>query len=297
MTRDSSIDRSDALDAGDAFGLLADETRLDVVRALGEAWSPHDREPVSFSRLRRLVDVEDGGRFDYHLKRLLGSFVDRTDEGYRLTYAGVRVYQTMRAGTFTERVSVEPFELDDACVRCGGPLAANYRNLLSEIRCGACDHRYYRDFVPPGRVADASAGEMLGALDAALRSRMAAVTGGTCPTCSGNLAVTVGSDVGYLFAEKGYEAHVACDCAHCGSHAEYAVGELLLDHPAMVSFLYRHGVNVAERYRWTFDVIHDPAGTTLRSTDPVRVAVTARADGATRTLVVDEQCSVVAVDP
>lgn len=297
MAHEPSVDRSDTLDAGDAFELFADETRVAIVRELGDAWSPQDREPVSFSRLRRLVNVEDGGRLDYHLKRLLGSFVERTDDGYGLTPIGVRVYQTMRAGTFNEHVTVAPFELDDACVRCGDPLLASYRNLLFEIGCDGCEYRHYRDFVPPGRIADASTDEMLDALDATLRSNVTAVTSGTCPVCTGSLAVTVGPDVGYLFADKDHEAHAACDCGHCGSHAEFSVGELVLDHPAMVSFLYRRGVSVTERYRWTFDVIHDPSRTALRSTDPVRVAVTARADGDERTLVVDEQCSVVAVEP
>ncbi|WP_449404315.1 DUF7347 domain-containing protein [Halalkalicoccus subterraneus] len=43
---------------------------------------------MGFADLRRRVGVEDSGRFRYHLKQLRGDFVEKANDGYRLTYAG-----------------------------------------------------------------------------------------------------------------------------------------------------------------------------------------------------------------
>lgn len=48
------------LEPADAFALLGDETRLDIVRTLAE-WSTE--EPPTFAELRRAVGVADPGRF------------------------------------------------------------------------------------------------------------------------------------------------------------------------------------------------------------------------------------------
>ncbi|NIS32577.1 MAG: helix-turn-helix domain-containing protein, partial [Actinobacteria bacterium] len=50
-----------------AYGLLGSEPRIGILQALGEA----DR-PVTFSELKERVDVDDSGRFNYHLSKLEG---------------------------------------------------------------------------------------------------------------------------------------------------------------------------------------------------------------------------------
>lgn len=72
----------------DTFTLLSDETRVRIVLALDEA--PDDR-PLRFSELRSAVGVRDGGRFNYHLDRLCGRLVEKTDDGYALSREGERV--------------------------------------------------------------------------------------------------------------------------------------------------------------------------------------------------------------
>lgn len=74
------------------FGLLSDETRLDIVRALAERnFEESGRPCLSFSELRDRVGVRDAGRFNYHLAQLRGSLVEKTPEGYALTDRGVTV--------------------------------------------------------------------------------------------------------------------------------------------------------------------------------------------------------------
>ncbi|UPV99064.1 helix-turn-helix domain-containing protein [Halorussus gelatinilyticus] len=81
-----------AADLARVFGLLSDETRLDIVRALAERrFEKSDDACLSFSELRGRVGARDAGRFNYHLGQLRGSLVEKTPEGYLLTDEGVTV--------------------------------------------------------------------------------------------------------------------------------------------------------------------------------------------------------------
>lgn len=70
----------------DALAVLAEETRIRILRALAEA-----EGPMAFSELRRAVGVEDAGRFNYHLSRVCEHFVRETESGYELDGAGARL--------------------------------------------------------------------------------------------------------------------------------------------------------------------------------------------------------------
>jgi hypothetical protein len=76
----------------DALSVLADETRLAILRALADA-----DEPLPFSRLRERAGVSDSGRFSYHLRQLCEYFVRETTEGYELGHAGARVIDATSA--------------------------------------------------------------------------------------------------------------------------------------------------------------------------------------------------------
>jgi DNA-binding HxlR family transcriptional regulator len=70
------------LSATAAFELLSDETRIGIVRELSRSGK------LRFSTLRERVGTEDSGQFNYHLERLRGGLVRKTDGGYELTRAG-----------------------------------------------------------------------------------------------------------------------------------------------------------------------------------------------------------------
>ena len=106
----SEDDEGDAPET--AFALIGNETRAAILRSLGE--DPHAEVP--FSELRSRVDEGlDSGQFNYHLKQLLGRFVDRTEDGYTLRPEGIALYRRIRAGTFTRQVSVGPREAGFDC--------------------------------------------------------------------------------------------------------------------------------------------------------------------------------------
>ena len=89
----------------DAFALVGNETRAEILRVLGEEpWAG-----LSFSELRSRVDPDlDSGQFNYHLQQLVGQFVRHTDDGYEMRPAGVTLYRTIRAGIFSRTATVDP---------------------------------------------------------------------------------------------------------------------------------------------------------------------------------------------
>ena len=63
----------DGLTPDEAFAVLGNEIRLDIVRVLWNADAAHEyddvsdtAETISFSELRRRVDIDDNGKFNYH---------------------------------------------------------------------------------------------------------------------------------------------------------------------------------------------------------------------------------------
>lgn len=75
-----------ANDPIDALEVLGNEIRIEILRSLADA-----EESLSFTELRRRVDVRDTGKFNYHLTKLCEYFVRETEGGYELGHAGSRV--------------------------------------------------------------------------------------------------------------------------------------------------------------------------------------------------------------
>ncbi|MFB6354779.1 MAG: hypothetical protein ABEJ92_11925 [Halobacteriales archaeon] len=94
------------------FDLLSDETRLRIVSVLAahEHANPA-APPLGFAALRERVGAADSGRFNYHLRKLAGSLVEKVDGGYALTPAGWRVVtivSQVSLGSGPERTAAVP---------------------------------------------------------------------------------------------------------------------------------------------------------------------------------------------
>ncbi|WP_436934650.1 DUF7347 domain-containing protein [Halovenus marina] len=70
----------------DALSALASKIRVAILRALADA----DR-PLRFTELRSRTDIEDPGRFNYHLTKLCEHYLQETADGYDLNYCGKRL--------------------------------------------------------------------------------------------------------------------------------------------------------------------------------------------------------------
>ncbi|WP_435177021.1 winged helix-turn-helix domain-containing protein [Halorussus sp. AFM4] len=303
MSEELDVETDTRLDADDAFTLLGDATRLAILRALGDAAEPGAVTPLPFSELRDRADVAGSGRFNYHLGELVGHFVEKVERsdgttGYRLRFPGVQVYQALRAGTFTERLRVEPFDLDADCHACGARLEGEYRDLLFRIECPDCGSSYYHCHLPPSSVDPDSRAETLRVVDRRIRDYLSSLSNAVCQSCSGRMDTRLlDPDADHKYADDAAnEVLVRQACDHCGAFHYTRAGEHLLDHPAVVSFCYDRGVDLSARPVWDLAFVSSDDHTELLDTDPWRVAVTVEAAGDRLRAVVDGSADVVDVE-
>lgn len=128
---------SQVLEPTDAFSVLGNETRMTILRILGEA----DNE-LSFSELRDRVGVSDSGQFNYHLGKLTGHFVNRSEEGYSLRQPGQRIIKAVLSGAVTHDPRISPTQIDDDCYHCGTPVYMDYQDEAVGLYCPGCEGNF-----------------------------------------------------------------------------------------------------------------------------------------------------------
>ncbi|WP_222918598.1 ArsR family transcriptional regulator [Natrinema sp. SYSU A 869] len=145
----------DGLSPDEAFAILGNEIRLEIIRVLWRAGAAHVYddgsdavEVVSYSELQNEVDVDDNGKFNYHLSELAPHFVRRTDDGYRLSSAGKQIARTVIAVSGAESLDFSQ-ELDENCPLCGATVAATYEDQWLRVGCTECDG-LFGDQAPTG---------------------------------------------------------------------------------------------------------------------------------------------------
>lgn len=273
------------IDAADAFALLGNELRIEILRAL---WASVE-EPVGFSDLYRQVDIEDSAQFNYHLKKLLGHFVRQTEDGYELRRAGEKVVQAVVAGSFTEHPR-RTINTDDPCTQCGDPLVARYQDDTMTIACPACGHGHGEYPFPPGGLTDRSDEEILRAFDQRVRHLHCLAKDGVCPECTGRMETTIEREGECCLGSELRADHVCTQCAHelCSG-----IGLGLLDQSDIVAFYSDHGVDLATTPYWSLKwcVNDDPIA--IRSEEPWRVEITVTADDETLQVTLDGDLRIV----
>jgi hypothetical protein len=223
------IGETSPLSLGEALGIIGEETRARIITELGDA--TRDDLPVpdalTFSELKGRVDVSDSGRFNYHLDKLVGSFVQKTDSGYMLRLPGLLVYRAIVAGTLTDRTAIEPFPVGK-CPDCDGRLSAVYHpDNLVVVECEGC-HKFVDGIhFPPRGVEVRSRDELL---DAAYRRRHAKARllyQGVCHTCGGTTERTLARAEDPIAAVLGHDLYFHLRCETCK--------ESLVGHPATMA--------------------------------------------------------------
>jgi rubredoxin len=284
----------------EAFGALANPLRVDIVRTLGRtaADSPadvtflpfdHPDRGLEYTSLRDRVDIADNGRFNYHLGKLLGGFVEQHGDRYRLTWLGVLTYRFLVAGRFSAAPETRRFPLDHCCPRCGGGVQARYTaDQLLYVDCPDCHLRTMMIHVPQHGVAGRSEAALLSAGAMRYRSHVRSLTGGICPWCSGRVETAV-SAAAHETRGQPVATHL---CRACGGVYFPSVGAALLSHPAVVSFCHDRGVDLRDHHPWTVPFAFDPGRATITAHDPLRVRVDVRRRGDRCRVVLDESLAV-----
>jgi|APHM01.1.fsa_nt_gi hypothetical protein len=276
-------------DLDEVFGLIANDTRVDILQALwdarleGEQW-------VAFSDLQERTGVDDGGRFNYHLGKLVPQFVREDDAEYALTHAGEQLIGDAVSGTYTDAdtTTLGPTPVSDCPESdCDGRIEARYEQGEAVFECDTCDGRKNLVSAPPIIVESRG------------RERAPAVAGrytqlvlernnrGFCHLCDGPIEATPARD--HPDHEPVWESTVdyIMECSECGEAWRTGARTALVGHPATVALLYEAGVDYRQVPYWEQTWLTE-ATETVVSEDPLRVAVEVTVDDEPATFTVDE---------
>lgn len=305
-----------ALSPDDAFSVLGNETRIQILQILGEA-----EEPLSFTELFDGVDERDSGNFTYHLNKLSGHFISGSSEGYDLTQAGSRVIEAILSGAVTEVPVLEPTRIEKPCSYCGTPILVSYYEEEVQKHCPSCDGTYGRERVDRGASEPAEYG-FLGSLDlppSGVRGRAPmevleaayswsllehfAWAEGICPRCSASIESSVDvcenhdtSNGSCVRCEQRYAVTVQYWCPNC--HADH--GGMFVNHlltvPNLLAFLLAHDVNPLSPPPRRFSASVWVYEEDIVNTDPFEASFTFSINGDDLTLTVDDELEVVAVE-
>lgn len=262
------------------FELVTEETRASILGTLARQQAEHPHDPaMAFTDLREAAGIRDSGNFNYHLDKLQPGYVKRTDEGYALTYAGMSLVGTLRAGVGAETTR-SPVALDATCRICGTELTASYEDGLISVTCEN-DHRYPQDGLPPNAVAGRTLEEAVALQTRRTQHYCELVREGVCPDCFDD----VKRDHRVLNEPRASHVIVAT-CEGCGMVSSAPVGMYLLREPAVVGFYHDHGVDVTRTPFWALELpIVDP---TVVAEDPLHLSLSVERDGERLTMTVDE---------
>ena len=219
------------LDPVSVFSLLGDETRLAILRTLYAETRKRGtgRGTVAYSTLREAVGEPDSGKFNYHLSRLTGHFVEKFPGGYALREPGKEVVRALRQETITRSPAFGPAETDAACPRCGGAVRVSYTNEHVFAHCVDCVGLLEFEYIPAGTLlavtlppAGAAARDLSTLLaPATLRfeHRLKMMAGGVCPECGGTVTRTLRECEGHR-----HTASTTCDRCHTAFGALLELG-------------------------------------------------------------------------
>lgn len=301
----------------EAFALLGNETRVEILRELAAADGP-----LSFTDLRDRVGIDRGRNFNYHLDRLLGHFVGADGDEYSLRPAGRRVVEAILSGTITDSPTLDRTEVDITCWYCGAPtVEMSYRNEVVTLYCSECGGTYTDSSETFGSTTPAD-DDRLGAMTlppAGIRTRskrdiaraalnrylleMEALVADVCPRCSAPVEkhLVVCEDHGDAggvcdLCDRRYAIAADVACTNCILRKPETILALyLLGVSPVRVFLVEHGFDpVAPSFERLFGTLV-PYDENISGRVPLRAEIGFTIDDDTLTLTVDEGLNVVDV--
>ncbi|ELZ78935.1 MULTISPECIES: DUF7351 domain-containing protein [Haloferax] len=184
----------------EAFALLGHEIRLDILRAFFERYSPVDpdsrsdvreQRTLSYAELMAATEMEDSGKFNYHLEKLRDVYIEEVAEGYVPTASAIALYEAVIANRPTESIPAD-FDIEESCPNCESGLRGKYEQEFLTVECPACDLFWGATYRFPKNGLAVREGE---GVYKALYDRMMHHVGlartGQCPSCAGITSVTV----------------------------------------------------------------------------------------------------------
>lgn len=297
------------LSSDEAFAALSNEVRIDILRVLGEA-----NEPLLFSELFERVNYEPASNFNYHLDQLVGQFVNKTEHGYELTWAGKNIVRTaIVAGIVTDDPTIEPVETSLECPLCSSPIELLYANQTMRARCTHCvglgpafgrTERHLIAFpFPPSGIVDRTPEDALRAAVTYVFHDLVSLQANVCPVCSGPV-----ESVSALCEDHEYSSTDGCSscgkyhmsiysysCSWCSFTFHVPAPLAVLTNPDIMAFFHENGIE-SRFWLWNsfiqgFSITEEVIGQ-----DPFRLRLTVSSDGDKIHVDVDESLETLEVE-
>lgn len=239
----------DEAEAAEAFSILADPTRIAILRAFAEAmdqFEPGADEPtmpvLSFSEVYERVDLDSTSQLSYHLKTLDGTYLRQTDEGWRFTFAGESIVRFLLSGAYAGHDEFERTEVDGRCLYCDAEaLRAVVDDLVLFWECTDCEQRMGSFPVTPVQVRNRGAESLLSSTKTRMTSCFWRFRENVCDRCGG----TVDVEFHDLSEGDDHDKWLATgNCRQCGRSINGPLTVWFSNHPASVAFHWEHGVDV-----------------------------------------------------
>jgi len=290
MTHNGDATHHSTTAVKETFATIGNETRAEILRILGE--DPYAE--LSFSELRsRMTEDIDSGQFNYHLKQLRGQFIDQTDDGYTLRPEGVTLYRLIRAGSFTQELQLEPFDINLDCYFCGAAVEAHYETGVFSIVCAGCAYQYGKARLPPSAIDPDEPRAALSLIDQYLRQNILALSRGVCPFCVNRLDISFvpGEEV-WMDSARELDVLVKYACDHCGNRHYLSIGLSLLYNASLIAFFERHDIDITTVPHWELEFAITNDAVTVHETDPWEVSLEVGRGGERLEFVVDHDLTV-----
>jgi len=305
--------------ADEAFDLVGHGTRVRILQVL--ATTDRADRPVPFSDIREQLDDIDSSHFNYHLKKLVGHFLKRTENGYDFRRSGRRVSQAILSGRVTSDADSELIEVDQRCHHCGAPIKIMYHEDRIAIYCTGCSGTYlnsnYQEQnddvpneygflglhdLPPAGMADRTPSEALTAAhEWSLPDVLSTVTD-LCPRCAADIEEWIDVCETHDQSDRccavcGYRHQViySASCRNCTFDKRLPFGTTLLKNTELQSFLTSNGISVIDEDYVSFSKVLKNFEEDVRRTDPFEAVFTFRVDTDGIALTVGDDLTVTSV--
>ncbi|MFB6087262.1 MAG: hypothetical protein ABEJ85_01980 [Haloarculaceae archaeon] len=265
-------------DHAEAFGALADETRLrillEIVRRQGT------EGPQSYAEVMDVADFEDSGLFNYHLEQLTGHFVMEEDDKYVATAAGVEVAQLLASHRLeTDRTEVDPVSLGVPCNVCGTALIAEF-GYDFYVSCPSCDDPRVTHRIDPELAAEMDARTLALRVDEKARAHVAHLRESYCLDCGGETETILIDASATHYDRRMVDVFVNVACENCRRGVGLmTVGQYLLGHPTVRDYCTRNGIDLDANPVWEYEWAATDTTTHVRSRDPWEIEKVATVDG------------------
>lgn len=279
--------------AAEVLSFVGDPIRLRILSTLYNTSSEPDPQPraINYTDLQEAVNVEDSGRFNYHLKKLTGHFVKSVDGGYRLLDPGKEIVRLLRRGTLTDDFTLDPVPVDANCYRCGSQVTVSYNGDRVLTICESCAGSVALEALPYGTLTAISASpwavkqrepnDLHRTVHESFERVSESMADDICPECRGSVSKTVRMCGSHELGANGVCPHcdrwsglaVDLECRVCGRGSVCQPLFARMNHPALAEAMRRGGATTAwERLgwicNWSAEAVETPGEPPIRFTSP-----------------------------